>query len=56
MTDTISVCSPSVGYILAMGAVALTAKIGVSDAGAFAGMVIILVHQIYSTVNWEEVF
>jgi len=56
MTDTISVCSPSVGYILAMGAVALTAKLGVPDAAAFAGMVIILSHQTYSTVNWEEMF
>jgi len=55
MTNITSVCSPSVGYILALGAVALTAELGVPDIAAIAGMVIILAHQIYSTVNWEEV-
>jgi len=55
MTNITSVCSPSVGYILALGAVALTAELGVPDIAAIAGMVILITHQIYSIVNFEEV-
>jgi len=55
MTNITSVCSPSVAYILALGAVALTAKLGVPDIVAIAGMVILLSHQIHSTVDRKEV-
>jgi hypothetical protein len=55
MTNITSVCSPSVAYILALGAVALTAKLGVPDIAAIAGMVILLSHQIHSTVDRKEV-
>jgi len=55
MTNITSVRSPSVGYILALGAVALTAELGVPDIAAIGGMIILVTHQIYSTVTCEEV-
>jgi hypothetical protein len=37
-----------------MGAVALTAKIGVPDFAVVGGMLTILSHQVYSVVSWED--